>query len=67
MFINLLFIPFIADSFNEQMDKTVLEAKGEVEAFVLNKMDAIANKAIAENPDSLLGEMNNIKLLNEEE
>jgi hypothetical protein len=60
-------IPFIADSFNEQMDKTVLEAKGEVEAFVLNKIDAIANKAIAENPDSLLGEMNNIKLLNEEE
>lgn len=31
-------IPFIQQSFNEQMDKTVLEAKGEVEGFVLNKI-----------------------------
>lgn len=31
-------IPFIQQSFNEQMDKTVLEAKGEVEGFVMNKV-----------------------------
>lgn len=31
-------IPFIQQSFNEQIDKTVLEAKGEVEGFVLNKI-----------------------------
>lgn len=31
-------IPFIQQSFNEQMDKTVLEAKGEVEGFVMNKI-----------------------------
>jgi hypothetical protein len=60
-------IPFIADSFNEQMDKTVMEAKGEVEAFMQNKITNIVNNAIAENPDVLLGKMSDIKLLNEEE
>lgn len=33
-------IPFVAESFNEQMDKTVLEAKGEVEGFVMHKIIA---------------------------
>lgn len=60
-------IPFIADSFNEQMDKTVMEAKGEVEAFMQNKITNIANNAIAQNPDVLFEKMSNIKLLNEEE
>lgn len=40
---------FIYSQFNEQMDKTVMEAKGEVEAFVQNKMNSIALAAIAEN------------------
>jgi len=31
-------VPFIQQSFNEQMDKTVMEAKGEVEGFVMNKL-----------------------------
>jgi len=31
-------VPFIQQSFNEQMDKTVLEAKGEVEGFVMHKV-----------------------------
>jgi hypothetical protein len=31
-------LPFVQKSFNEQMDKTVLEAKGEIEAFVENKI-----------------------------
>jgi len=31
-------VPFIQSSFNEQMDKTVMEAKGEVEGFVMNKL-----------------------------
>ena len=31
-------IPFMQKSFNEQMDKTVLEAKGEVEGFVMHKI-----------------------------
>lgn len=37
---------FIYRQFNEQMDKTVLEAKGEVEAFVQNKMNRIAALAM---------------------
>ena len=60
-------IPFIADSFNEQMDKTVLEAKGEVESFVQNKITNIANQAIAQNPEILLGEISDINLLKEDE
>jgi len=31
-------IPFIQSSFNEQMDKTVLEAKGEIEGFINKKI-----------------------------
>lgn len=31
-------IPFMATSFNEQMDKTVLEAKGEIEGFMMHKI-----------------------------
>ena len=59
-------IPFIADSFNEQMDKTVLEAKGEVESFVQNKITNIANQAIAQNPEILLGEISDMKMLSGE-
>lgn len=33
-------MPFIYKSFNEQMDKTVLEAKGEIEGFMMNKIIA---------------------------
>ena len=60
-------IPFIADSFNEQMDKTVMEAKGEVESFVQNKITNIANEAISKNPELLLGKMSDMNLLTEEE
>jgi len=31
-------LPFIQQSFNEAIDKTVTEAKGDIEAFVLNKV-----------------------------
>ena len=34
-------IPFVYDCFNEAMDKTILEAKGEVEAFVEHKLRSI--------------------------
>lgn len=34
-------IPFVASQFNEQMDKTVTEAKAEVEAFVMNKVHSL--------------------------
>ena len=34
-------LPFLQKSFNEAMDKTVHEAKGEVEAFVMNKVTSL--------------------------
>lgn len=40
---------FIYKQFNEQMDKTTLEAKGEVEAFIQNKMNQLAALAVANN------------------
>ena len=39
---------FIAKQFNEQMDKTVSEAKGEIEAFCQNKINAIASASLVE-------------------
>lgn len=44
---------FIYRQFNEQMDKTVMEAKGEVEAFVQNKLLSIANEKLVEHKDDI--------------
>lgn len=40
-------IPYIRDAFVEQMDKVVTEAKGNIEGFIQNRMDSLANAAIA--------------------
>ena len=45
---------FIADQFNEQMDKTVMEAKGEIESFCQNKINSIASATLVEHKDELL-------------
>lgn len=45
---------FIADQFNEQMDKTIMEAKGEIEAFCQNKVSSIASAALVEHKEDLL-------------
>lgn len=45
---------FVVDQFNEQMDKTVKEAKGEIEAFCQNKITSIANAAIMEHKKEFL-------------
>ena len=45
---------FIYKQFNEQMDKTTLEAKGEIEAFCQNKINSIANAALVEHKDDIL-------------
>ena len=37
---------FIYKQFNEQMDKTVMEAKGEIEAFMQNKLNSIACESL---------------------
>lgn len=39
---------FIVGQFNKQMDKTVTEAKGEIEAFCQNKINAIASASLVE-------------------
>lgn len=44
---------FMYKQFNEQMDKTTLEAKGEIEAFMQNKINSIANLALVERKDEL--------------
>lgn len=42
---------FIYSQFNTQMDKTVMEAKGEIEAFCQNKINSIALAALSEHKD----------------
>lgn len=42
---------FIYSQFNIQMDKTVMEAKSEIEAFCQNKMNSIALAALSEHKD----------------
>ena len=44
-------IPFIGSQFNEQMDKTIAESKGEVEAFVLNKIHSLGLEKLKELQD----------------
>lgn len=39
---------FIVTQFENQMDKTVTEAKAEIEAFIQNKMSSIASQSIAD-------------------
>lgn len=43
------------DCFNEQMEHTVAESKGEIEAFMQNKMYQIAQQAMVKNPEQLFG------------
>ena len=40
-------LPFLNELFQEQMDKTVTEAKGEFESYLQNKMNSIALEALA--------------------
>lgn len=42
---------YVYNCFNEQMDKTVKEAKGEIESFMQNKIRTFAAKAISEATD----------------
>lgn len=44
---------YVCDMFDEQMDKTIMEAKGEIEAFYQNKLNSIAYAAIAENIEEI--------------
>lgn len=44
-------VKFTYKMFNEQMDKTVMEAKGEIEAFCQNKLNSIAQAALVEHKE----------------
>lgn len=44
---------FVAKQFNEQMDKTIREAKGEIESFCQNKINSIASAALVEKRDEI--------------
>ena len=56
-------IPFVRDSFAEQMNKTVTEAKGNFEGFVQNRINDIANEAIVQNIRALSNTGNTAALL----
>lgn len=45
---------YIIEQFNKQMDKTVMEAKGEIEAFCQNKINSVSSAALVEHKDDIL-------------
>ena len=47
-------LDFCVEQFDEQMDKTTMEAKGEIEAFCQNKINSIAQAALWRIKTSLL-------------
>ena len=50
--------------FNEQMDKTVKEAKGEVEAFTQTKMHSLALEALKQD-NEWISDIKNMNMLTE--
>lgn len=53
---------FCVSQFDEQMDKTTLEAKGEIEAFCQNKINSIAQAALVERKDEFVKLENSVEL-----
>lgn len=45
---------FIYKQFNRQMEKTVMEVKGEIESFCQNKINSIAQAALIEQRENIL-------------
>ena len=48
--------------FNEQMDKTTIEAKGEIEAFMQNKINSIAQASLVEQREQFLSLENPVSI-----
>ena len=48
-------IPYLRNCFVEQMDKTVTEAKGNIEGFIQSRMSSLANEALAQNVAAMGG------------
>ena len=55
-------LDFCVEQFDEQMDKSTMEAKGEIEAFFQNKINSIAQAALVERKDELIGPENPVEL-----
>ena len=55
-------LDFCVEQFDEQMDKTTLEAKGEIEAFCQNKINSIAQAALVENGNKFVALENPVEL-----
>lgn len=55
-------LDFCAEQFDEQMEKSTMEAKGEIEAFCQNKINSIAQAALIERKDELIGLENLVEL-----
>lgn len=55
-------LDFCVSQFDEQMDKSMMEAKGEIEAFCQNKINSIAQAALVEKKDELIGLENPVEL-----
>ena len=47
-------LDFCVEQFDEQMDKSTMEAKGEIEAFCQNKINSIAQAALVENREKIV-------------
>lgn len=47
-------LDFCVKQFDEQMEKTTLDAKGEIEAFCQNKINSIAQAALVENREKIV-------------
>lgn len=55
-------LDFCVNQFDEQMEKTTMEAKGEIEAFCQNKINSIAQAALVENRDKIIELENPVEL-----
>ena len=55
-------LDFCVEQFDEQMEKTTMEAKGEIEAFCQNKINSIAHAALVENKDKFVELENPVEL-----
>lgn len=55
-------LDFCVEQFDEQMDKSTMEAKGEIEAFCQNKINSIAQAALVEKKDELIELKNPVEL-----
>lgn len=50
--------PFVSQQFNESMEKTISQAKNEIETFVTNRITALGIDAVKDNPSLFLSGLN---------